>query len=300
MMQCEICGSNVTEIIELTSYRLRMYEKKWNYVRCLACGCLRIEKVPDNIGKLYDSSYESFAQEYSHTIKDRLFIQKRKYEISGKLGVGKIINSIYPYGDYAFLRKLEKGKDVLDIGCGYGELLNLIKECYPNHTGALHGIDPYLEKDRLYQNGVKLYRVSVKDYYPEHNYDMIMLNHSFEHMLDEDEVLVHTNRLLKQEGILSIEIPIINRYVWERFGNRIGELDPPFHFFIHTYASMHILLKRNGYEIVNFKSTLSPEVGRFIEKEKNAFAIGKIMERNRVNILNEGNIARFICRKVKR
>lgn len=298
-MQCEICGSSATEKIELTSYRPTIREQKWGYIRCLACGCLRIEKVPDNIGKMYDSSYESFAQEHSHTIKDYLFMQKRRYEISEKSIVGKIINSIYPYGNYTFLRNLQNDKNILDIGCGYGELLSMIKMCYPGHVGALDGIDPFLKKDKLYEE-VRLYKTSVEDYYPEYRYDIIMLNHSFEHMIDEETVLSHINRLLNEQGMLSIEVPITSEYVWRKFENRIGELDPPYHFYIHTYASMNILLRRNGFEIIEFVSNLSPAIEQFIAGEKNAFTISKIRERVRVNKLNEGNIARFICRKVKR
>ena len=72
-MKCVICNSDKLHDVTLVSFREKIYGKKWEYIKCQDCGCLFIKRIPENISDYYDSEYESFAKENTHTINDILF-----------------------------------------------------------------------------------------------------------------------------------------------------------------------------------------------------------------------------------
>lgn len=305
-MKCQICGSEKGEKVMLKSFRSHIYEKEWEYYKCDNCGCLQIIKVPDEIAELYNDGYESFNQEGKISISDILFRCKRMYEIGGKSFIGSLVSAVYAYGDYTFLRNVKENSNILDVGCGYGELLSFIGKINNKKNIVLDGIDPYLESDRKKSNVVNLYKSDIQSFKSDYQYDIVMMNHSFEHMDSPREVLNNAKRLLKKDGILSIEIPTINVYLWEKFGIFIDSLDPPYHLYIHTIESMEYLLNECGFEIIKISNTISPNIVSWVETHRDKKDISfmkrfiQIVRNNRENrTLSEqkkGNITRFICK----
>jgi SAM-dependent methyltransferase len=111
----------------------------------------------------------------------------------------------------------------------------------------LKGIDPFLTEDINYANGVKLYK---KDIFKMVGFfDMIMLNHSFEHMENPKNILEQINRLLKPNSIALIRIPVSNSFAWKKYGKNWVNLDPPRHFFLHNYKTISLLAKRTNFVI---------------------------------------------------
>ena len=43
----------------------------------------------------------------------------------------------------------------------------------------------------------------------EEKFDLIMLNHSLEHMENPREILIHAKTLLKSEGKLMVSVPVV-------------------------------------------------------------------------------------------
>ena len=79
----------------------------------------------------------------------------------------------------------------MDIGSGSGDLLlNMKIDGFSN----LHGVDPFLRKDNIYSNEITVRKIDI--YEIEENYDLIMFNHSFEHMPNPLTVLQKANALL--------------------------------------------------------------------------------------------------------
>jgi len=304
-MKCRICGSIKLFELSLVSFRQSLFLFEFEYYKCSACGCLQIKKFPENINDLYSESYESFAQEKSNTIKDRLYTKKILYQITGKGILGKFINELYEYGNYEFLRGIKTNDTILDIGCGGGKLVKLLRNLgYCN----VKGIDPFLSESKTNEANF-LYATDLMNYCTDEKYSIIMLNHSFEHMDNPKEVISKIKSLIKEDGVLSIEIPIINDYLWEKYGLFIDSLDPPYHYFIHTIKSMKILLEEQGFKITEVSSKISPLLEDFVYRNRDKLELGKnslfntamktlttYKSRKRLNHQNQGNIARFICK----
>jgi SAM-dependent methyltransferase len=99
--------------------------------------------------------------------------------------------------------KLEKGSQILEIGCGRGELIN-----------AFHELDMQCSAvDReLYPNIPSLYYRSVdmlKDQLPfaDNMFDLVYHKSLIEHLIDPDNLLLETLRVLKPGGICVILTP---------------------------------------------------------------------------------------------
>jgi 2-polyprenyl-3-methyl-5-hydroxy-6-metoxy-1,4-benzoquinol methylase len=101
----------------------------------------------------------------------------------------------------------------LDVGCGYGKLLLRMKrDGFLNLTG----VDPYIEEDIHYRNGVKVFKKQIFELTEQ--YDLIMSHHSLEHMAQPLEVLKKIYELLKPKKYAIIRIPVASSYSWRHYG----------------------------------------------------------------------------------
>ena len=118
----------------------------------------------------------------------------------------------------------------------------------------MYGIDPFIKQDIVYAGGVRIYKKPITDLSALH--DMIIFNHSLEHMENQQELLSQVFSLLKPGGCALIRTPVTSTYAWRTYGINWVQLDAPRHFYLHTVRSMDILRKKAGFSDmeVNFDS----------------------------------------------
>lgn len=95
-------------------------------------------------------------------------------------------------------------KDVLDIGCGSGYLLDLLSEEIPDSN--LSGIDVYPlpgKKGWEYKKGDITKGLPYKD----NTFDSVILGEVIEHVPNTDFLLSEINRVLKKKGYLIVSTP---------------------------------------------------------------------------------------------
>lgn len=230
----------------------------FQYIECSNCGCLQITDIPYDVSKYYPSDYYSFQEPYQfRSWKEKLIAsQIAKYSLNRMNPIGWWLGRKYPAEFFPNSHRLplwlkgnrlqlNRKSKVLDVGCGTGSLLYEMRELLG--LNRLTGIDPYIESDRHYKNGVKVLRAELSDI--SDRFDAIMLHHSFEHMPDPLNVLKHLRKLLLPEGIVLIRIPICSSFAWRNYGVDWVQLDAPRHFFIHSVVSFRILAEQAGFKI---------------------------------------------------
>lgn len=142
------------------------------------------------------------------------------------------------------LKLFNRSSAVLDIGSGNGELIkNFCRVGYRDLTG----IDPYVEKDIIHNKRLRIEKKSLFDV--TRQYDIIMLNHSLEHMDHQEEVLKKLASILSKNGRILLRIPILSKPLMDKYGVNAVSLDPPRHFYIHSVKSISLLLERTGFMI---------------------------------------------------
>ncbi len=249
-LNCRICSNLDGNKYHVVSEMMYGTKDKFNYIECNKCGCLQIESPPEDMFKYYQSDYYSF--QFTLDLKNRIKLIMRSFLIGRRLSKNKFIKKIfssyqiYPFIDFLYGNGyLTHDAKILDIGCGSGSLLLQLK-----YLGFkfLKGIDPFIDIDIDYNNGVSVDKKYIHDV--DETYDAIILNHSFEHMEFPGKVLSDINRILTPNGHAIIRIPVAS-FAWKHYGVNWVQLDAPRHLYLHTVESMRLLSIKNGLQIVN-------------------------------------------------
>ena len=248
-MKCKIC-KNEKENKEFKVREMMFGSRdKFIYFQCANCGCLQIKDIPEDISQYYPLNYYSFNishNKFENPIKLLAKRLRNHYAIFNKGVIGKLIYGYFPYDSLRSLSRIKLTKDpkILDVGCGSGNLLYALKKLgFKN----LLGVDPYIEKDINYQNGLDILKKTVHEISGE--YDLIMFHHSFEHISDPVETLCSVQKLSAPNGICLIRIPIIDSWAWENYGANWVQIDAPRHLFLHSRKSMDIIAQKAGFKI---------------------------------------------------
>jgi len=246
-MKCRICNNTENNKEYIVREMMFGTQDEFKYFQCGECGCLQILEFPKNIEKYYPKNYYSYRiHGQTNSIKRYLKNLRNRYAVTKKGIIGKILNKLAPNISLQLLRNIpiDKSTRILDIGCGDGALLyDLCEIGYKN----LLGIDPYIENDIYYQNGLKILKKSIFEL--DEKFDLIMFHHSFEHIREQFETLNKVRELLNPDGTVLICVPTVSSYAWEKYTEHWVQLDAPRHYFLHSINSMSILSENCGFHI---------------------------------------------------
>lgn len=252
---CKICGFEFENKKWLVTrdYNYQGNEE-FRYFECPECHCLQIERVPENLSVYYGEKYYSFSMKDSQRKSTEKVIQKLMklrdvYELSGKNSrskcfAGKVLSYILPRMAYKYIGiYCQKDSAILDLGCGDGYLLRLLKE---NGYKDLTGLDKFLNESEE-DGGLSIRVGSIED--TDRTFEFIMLNHSFEHMDEPRAVLEEIDKRLVSGGTCMICIPVAGSLAYELYGKYWVQLDAPRHLFLHSPKSMEVLLEHTSLKI---------------------------------------------------
>lgn len=316
-MICNICGNSRNNKKFWVKEMMFGLRDEFTYFECSDCGCLQIAEVPKNMRKYYPSNYYSLKKELSDNFVKRILKgQRNKYALFRKGIIGKLIYKIYPNSLFNMigLLKVNYNSRILDIGCGAGNLL-----CSLNEIGFknLLGLEPYINKE-IINGDVKILKKSVHELLDNQKFDLIISNHSFEHIPDQLATLLKVRKILSGNGTCLVRMPVKTEYIWKRYGVNWVQIDAPRHLFIHTPESFRILVDSTGliindviYDSNEFQFwgseqykkdiSLKAENSYSINSKKSIFSKKDIMVYKRLakklNIQKQGDQAIFILRR---
>lgn len=231
---CPICGQNNTEII----FRKGNLDKDLVNVICKNCSLVYINPRPAK--EEYDKFHEDdFLSEKSITdiaqVKPKLNDRDLKIKTT-------IFNFLNEY--------LGEGQNVLDIGCGFGTLLYIMKkEKKANVFGVeLGNLDIKAAKEFY---GLDVFRGSLETFAAKEEnwgkFNIVIMHHTLEHLPEPVASLEQIKKLLKPEGILYIGVPNLMNIKKrpEIFFQRA-------HPFSYSPHSLKLMLAKAGFEIIKF------------------------------------------------
>ena len=145
----------------------------------------------------------------------------------------KIVNRIEELG--------YKGR-ILEIGCGDGSTLALFEK---NKWNTI-GLDP-LNKDATFNMEIE------KAKFNKEEFDVILMINSLEHIENPHLVLRRIHGWLKEDGLLFVSVPNVNRvYV----GNDRNKIFNKAHFSYFNPRSLRYVLKMNGFDVFDMSCFL--------------------------------------------
>lgn len=250
MSTCRICGNSNANKTHIAREMMYGYRDEFEYFECSSCGCLQIKEVPDNLSKYYPHDYYSFSTK-SEARQSSMKSFFRHHRLLSSLGYKSFLGLLLlkAFGTPRLPEWVKKirpmpSSNILDVGCGVGHhLLTLRKKGFSNLTG----VDPYINSDILYKNGVRIFKKEIKEI--NEQFDFIRLSHCFEHVAEPSVMLQDLYRILKPDCFILIAIPLVDSFAWRKYGINWAQLDAPRHLFLHSVKSMTILAEKAGFQI---------------------------------------------------
>ncbi len=142
---------------------------------------------------------------------------------------------------------------ILDVGCGGGLFLNMIRE----RTGLpVVGLDYSRDAARvaLSVNSVPVVCATLeKSPIAARSCAAITMFHVLEHLRDPEPYLLESKRLLRPDGRLIVQVPNASCWQFLLFGDKWSGVDVPRHLIDFRQSDLFNLLEHCGFEILRVK-----------------------------------------------
>lgn len=240
MIQCNICGGS-TKAFEVKEQMMGLNEV-FIYNQCIECGHAHLQQIPEKMDRYYDTeNYYSFVENTTIVGKvvKRLTLFLKKILII--LNVKNCFLNSAPLKSLLSIKGIRKQETILDYGCGAGQFVNEL-----NKLGfeKAKGFDPFLPKDVI-KNG-KVEATNNLSKINNECWNIITLNHVFEHLPNPIEKLIELNSLLCKDGKLLLRFPVIDSYAFEKYRQNWVQLDAPRHLNLFSRKSIRIAIEKAG------------------------------------------------------
>ena len=136
---------------------------------------------------------------------------------------------------------LFSGKDVVDVGCGTGGFLDLVRPL----AKSVSGVEPqaYM-RDELTRLGHTVFRLPEDA--PAASFDVAFLFHTLEHVVEPLEVLREVKRILRPGGVLVVEVPHAKDALLDLGAFKKFSLWSE-HLILNTKESLEVFLRHAGF-----------------------------------------------------
>lgn len=221
------------------------------YFQCGGCGCLQIADIPADLERFYPANHYSYSGIPAvGPLRQWLANTRSRYALSGRPAIGALLYAWRPFPKMRLLRRLGlmPTSRILDVGCGAGAFLHLFADM---GFRKLLGIDPFLERNLDYGNGLKILKQEIQEV--DGKWDLVMFHHSFEHVTDPLACLQAAARRLAPGGTCLLRIPTVSSLAWDRYGVDWVQLDAPRHLYLHSRESLAWLAAAAGLEVVEIE-----------------------------------------------
>lgn len=254
-LTCRVCcagpGSPRDHLIFTVREMMFGTREKYEYFECCRCGTVQIVQEPANPEMYYPSGYYSLTDQIfsqpNRFCKDILlrFLSKRQQRnprLFRRLGWRGFSDQTL-----SVIRRcgVTPAARILDVGCGGGRLVYVLRLLGFKDS---FGVDPFIQEDiRDRDRNIAVRKCRIGEL--EDRFDLIMFNHSLEHMSDPRQAMAKSRELLKPDGLILIRIPIADSRAYRWYGSNWIQLDAPRHLFVPTRRSVAILAELAGCRV---------------------------------------------------
>lgn len=223
MRRCPLCDSD--------DYVFELKEDEFILVKCKNCSLIYLQNPPDE-SEIYEDYYEIEYKgiDYNETsnfpsLKEIFIINsQRKREII----------------------KFKNSGNLLDVGCGSGLFLKTVSDVF-----NVSGIDVSKRSINFARDefGLDVSNKSLDDLIlEEKKFDIITLWHVLEHFNNPVEDLKKIRNLLKETGVLIIEVPNWDSIKFQMSGKKWkGGNHPLYHRSFFTHNTLKKLFQKSGF-----------------------------------------------------
>jgi 2-polyprenyl-3-methyl-5-hydroxy-6-metoxy-1,4-benzoquinol methylase len=272
---CPVCGESGAVKYPALVDRLFGASGSWSLKECpsSSCGTLWLDPRPTftDIGKIYanyythdDVSESSFIKHAVRALAREIAAAHYGFKSSRVPSPGQYLASataaLYPgLRDHIDLQlrylpaSLMGSGKLLDIGCGNGEALQLLKDLGWQVCGV--ELDPQAVAAARKRN-LDVRQGTLSDAaFSDETFDVVTSAHVVEHVHDPTDFLQQSRRVLRVGGTLIVVTPNVRSRSHVKFGASWRGLEPPRHLVLFTPESLRGLAEKTGLRNVRVTTT---------------------------------------------
>lgn len=249
VIECIVCKSNKFTFQYYSQDRMFNLPGEFSVKKCSSCSLAFLDPQPSGfqLKKYYPSKkYYAYNKDDAKGFLEilREYLVKNYYSPTCLSKIITLLIKNVP----AMPSNPKRGK-ILDVGCGTGDTLILLKKL----GWDTYGID--MDKQAI-SIGIKrgLRNLALGTYkdlavYPDNYFDAIRLYHVIEHLDNPVLCLNLIKRKLKKKGELIIGTPNMKSLISKIFKSYWYNLDSPRHLFIFSPDTLRKLAEKNGFSV---------------------------------------------------
>jgi SAM-dependent methyltransferase len=246
--ECRICRATGPHAVHHARELMHGTRDRFDYFECVECGTVQIGKVPaaSDLARYYPQDYYSFEQRRKSWLVRWLVAQRDRHVLNLPNLAGALIGRfrVDPILRVLARANLKPSDRILDVGCGSGRLLDrLARAGFPK----LMGVDPFIACDMRTPAGVPIKKALLSEV--SGTFDVIMFNHSLEHVTDPVGVLRDAGCRLASDGKVLVRVPTPSSDAWQIYGIDWVQLDAPRHIVLPSRKGAAIMAEHAGLAV---------------------------------------------------
>ncbi len=229
-VKCAICRERGDSKLYLVS---EAEGRSFRYERCISCGLIFLNPRPGagEILAYYDEEYYGQGKQKFRTWIEvpRLFFARQRV---------RRVQRFLPHNGRA-----------LDIGCGQGTFLNLLKR----EGWEVFGTElSEKQANRAIEAGLSVWMGDLReDHFPSAFLDLVTLWEVIEHLPQPAEVIRRIRPMLKKRGIVAISTPNPEGLQARVFRENWFALDIPRHLYLFSPKTLEQLMAQEGFRLIH-------------------------------------------------
>ena len=236
--KCKFCNQSFPKLIKVYDYKNNLGKGK--FLECKNCNIIYQPNVIKNLYNKQNTSNYNFKKNFFYYLKQIIFLNY----------ICKIKKFFH------------KKKDILDYGCGSGELAISLGYFYKNKN--IYTADVF-RLDKNFMPNIKKHYELNKGKLKNKKFDVIIMRHVFEHIYDLSGFVKTIKKNLKNRNSnLIIEVPSMNS-LWRKIMNkRWPGYFYPFHYYVFSRKFLETFFSKNGLKIIGEKKLEPPIIGSYL------------------------------------